>query len=339
MRFHMTQLTTYFPELDPPPEVYVQQLLEQIALAEELGWECFWFTEHHFIPYGGLVPNPAVMLAAAAARTSRIHLGSAISILPLRHPLQTAEDYAMVDVVSGGRLEFGIGRGNTADDYLAYGVAPAESRARFEEAAEVILRAWTSPRFSHAGTFWRFEDVTLYPRPVQRPHPPIWVAATSRDTAAWAGRRGYHIMTVAHPFPPEQVRSAVAAWRAALREAGYDPATRHNKIHIRVWVDENAERARAMAEAAIARYEAVARARRRLEGPLPAAEAYDWDGMLAAGRNIYGTPEQCIAGIHRAVRNYDFDILGTQFNYGGLPHEAVVRAMRLFAREVMPAFQ
>ena len=122
MRFHIVQLTTYFPDRDPPLDVYFQQILEQIQLAEELGWEGFWFTEHHFIPYGGLIANPAVMMAAAAARTSTIRLGSSISILPLRHPVQTAEDYAMVDVASGGRLEFGIGRGNTLEDYTVYGI-------------------------------------------------------------------------------------------------------------------------------------------------------------------------------------------------------------------------
>ncbi len=92
MRFHMHLLPTYFPDRDPPFDVYFQQILEQVQLAEELGFECFWFTEHHFVLYGGPVPNPAVMMAAAAARTSRIHLGSAISILPPHQPVQLAED-------------------------------------------------------------------------------------------------------------------------------------------------------------------------------------------------------------------------------------------------------
>ena len=94
MRFHIHLLPTYFPGEDPPFDVYFQQILEQVQLADELGFECFWFTEHHFVLYGGPVPNPAVIMSAAAARTSRIHLGSAISILPLHHPVQIAEDYA-----------------------------------------------------------------------------------------------------------------------------------------------------------------------------------------------------------------------------------------------------
>src|SRR5712691_5227681 len=122
LRFHTHLLPAYFPDRDPAHGPYLRNILEQVTLAEELGWECQWFTEHHFLQYGGPIPNPAVMLAAVAARTSRIRLGSAISILPLHHPIQTAEDYAMVDAVSGGRLEFGIGSGNGEIDYVIYEV-------------------------------------------------------------------------------------------------------------------------------------------------------------------------------------------------------------------------
>ena len=151
MRFYINILTTYYPDLDPPYDVYYQQILEQIELAEELGWECFMFNEHHFLGYGGLVANPAVLLAAAAARTSRIRLGPCIAILPLRHPLQSAEDYAMVDAVSGGRLEFGIGSGNTPLDYQVFDIAREEGQERMEEALEIILKAWRSERFNHRG--------------------------------------------------------------------------------------------------------------------------------------------------------------------------------------------
>jgi alkanesulfonate monooxygenase SsuD/methylene tetrahydromethanopterin reductase-like flavin-dependent oxidoreductase (luciferase family) len=111
------------------------------------------FNEHHFLGYGGLIANPAVMLAAAAARTSRIRLGTCIAITPLRHPLQSAEDYAMVDTISGGRLEFGIGSGNTELDYRVFAIPREESRRRMEEADEVIVKAWTKDRINHEGKF------------------------------------------------------------------------------------------------------------------------------------------------------------------------------------------
>jgi alkanesulfonate monooxygenase SsuD/methylene tetrahydromethanopterin reductase-like flavin-dependent oxidoreductase (luciferase family) len=342
MRHHMVLLPTYYPDLDPPFDVYYQQVLEQVQLAEELGWECFWFTEHHFVPYGGPVPNPSVIMAAAAARTSRIRLGSAVSILPLRHPLQTAEDYAMVDVGSGGRLDFGIGIGNTPFDHQVYGVPPEQARARFEEAAEIIVKAWSHERFTHEGTAWRLPEVALYPRPVQRPHPPVWVAGFSTTSLGWAGRHGYNALTVAHPQRPEAVRTAVAAWREGLAQAD-GTAEPRCLLHLRLWIDEDGARARETAEAAITRYDRISVSRlslaeRARQGRLgDPAEGYDWAGMRAAGRNVYGNPDEVLEGLHNTRRNFDFDILGVTLNVGGIPHEDVQRAMRLFAREVMPA--
>ena len=169
----------------------------------------------------------AVFMSAAAARTSKIRLGSSISILPLHHPLQVAEDYAMVDVASGGRLEFGIGMGNTPIDFEHYEIPREQSRERFEEAAEVVIKAWSKERFSHHGKHWSMDDVELYPRPVQRPHPPFWVAGGSPESLGWAGRHGAGIMTVAHPYPPERLIPGMAAWRSGLTEAGHDRPPRN----------------------------------------------------------------------------------------------------------------
>jgi alkanesulfonate monooxygenase SsuD/methylene tetrahydromethanopterin reductase-like flavin-dependent oxidoreductase (luciferase family) len=310
--------------------------LEQIELAEELGWECFMFNEHHFLGYGGLVANPAVLLAAAAARTSRIRLGTCIAILPLRHPLHLAEDYAMVDTISGGRLEFGIGSGNTSLDYRVFDISREESRARMEEANEIILKAWSKDRFSHQGKFWKFEEITLYPRPVQRPHPPIWVAGTSAETLSWAGRMGYDIMTVGHPHPPDKVRPGVEAWRDGLKAAGIDPEKKRCQFHVRTFVDENARRAHEVATEAIARYDEISKIGRR-EDTKP--KSLDWEGMLASGRNLYGNPDQCIQIIHNAMKHYRFNIMTTTFNFGGIPHDMIKKSMRLFAKEVMPTFR
>ena len=336
MRFYMNILTTYFPDRDPPYDVYYQQILEQIELAEELGWECFMFNEHHFLGYGGLIANPAVMLSAAAARTSKIRLGTCIAITPLRHPLHSAEDYAMVDVISGGRLEFGVGSGNTGLDYRVFGISREGSRQRMEEANEVILKAWSQERFSHQGKFWRFEEITLYPRPVQQPHPRFWVAGTSAETLGWAGRMGYDIMTVGHPHPPEMVRPGVEAWRAGLKASGVDPNQRRCQFHIRTFVDENSRRAEEVATAAIVRYDEISRIGRR-EDAKP--KNTDWAAMLAAGRNLYGDPDQCIQIIDNSIKNYSFNILTTTFNFGGIPHDLIKKSMRLFAKEVMPAFR
>jgi alkanesulfonate monooxygenase SsuD/methylene tetrahydromethanopterin reductase-like flavin-dependent oxidoreductase (luciferase family) len=257
--------------------------------------------------------------------------------LPLRHPLFSAEDYAMVDAISGGRLEFGIGSGNTEMDYRVFGVTRENDRQRLHEALDVILKTWGNERASHQGSFWRFEELTLYPRPIQQPHPPIWVAGTSAEGLAWAGRNGYHIMTVGHPHPPEKVRPGVEAWKQSLIEAGFDPEDKHCQFHVRTHVNESSEHARAIATAAINRYDAISRIGRRSLTVAPAQ--YDWDMMLATGRNNYGTPDQVIQGIHNAIRNYHFDTLTTTFHFGGIPHREITKSMRLFAKEVMPAFR
>jgi alkanesulfonate monooxygenase SsuD/methylene tetrahydromethanopterin reductase-like flavin-dependent oxidoreductase (luciferase family) len=337
MRFYINVLTTYFPDVDPPYDVYYRQILEQIELAEELGWECFMFNEHHFLGYGGLVANPSVLLAAAAARTSKIRLGPCIAILPLRHPLNSAEDYAMVDAISGGRLEFGIGSGNTEMDYKVFGVTRENDRQRLREAIDVILKVWGNERVSHKGEFWEFDELTLYPRPIQQPHPPIWVAGTSDNGLGWAGRQGYHIMTVGHPHPPDKVRPGVEAWKQGLLEAGFDPKDKHCQFHVRTHVNENAERARAIGMAAVKRYDDISRIGRR--SLTTTAGEYDWDMMLASGRNNYGDPQQCIEQIHNATRHYYFDTLTTTFNFGGIPHAEILKSMRLFAKEVMPTFR
>lgn len=337
MRFYINILATYFPDIDPPYQVYYEQILEQVALAEELGWECFMFNEHHFLGYGGPIANPAVLLAAAAARTSKIHLGPCIAILPLRHPLHSAEDYAMVDAISGGRLEFGIGSGNTEMDYKVFGVTRENDRQRLHEALEIVLKAWGQDHASHRGEFWRFDELTLYPRPMQQPHPPIWVAGTSAEGLGWAGRQGYHIMTVGHPHPPEKVCLGVEAWKRGLIEAGFDPSNKHCQFHVRTHVHEDSEQAKLTGMAAVKRYDEISRIGRRSLSAAPAE--YDWEMMLATGRNNYGNPEQCIRNIRNAMKNYYFDTLTTTFNFGAIPHAEIMKSMRLFAREVMPAFR
>ena len=145
-------------------------------------------------------------------------------------------------------------------------------------------------------------------------------------------------MTVAHPYPPEQYTPSLAAWREGLASVGVDPSQRSCKLHLRVWVDENADRAREVAQEAISRYDHISTVGRTARLAYAPGE-YAWDAMLQAGRNVYGAPDQCIRAIEATRRNYDFDIFSTTFFFGGVSHEAAMKSMRLFAREVMPAFR
>ena len=337
MHFHIVLLPTWFEGVDPPFPVYYRNVMEQAELAEELGFECFWFTEHHFIPYGGPVPNPAMFITAGAARTSRLRFGCSVSVLPLHHPLQIAEDYAIADAISNGRLEFGMGVGNNVREYQGFGVPMEEGRARFEEILDVVTRVWAGGPVSHHGTFWQFDDVQLFPQPALQRHPPIWIAGLTPQTLARAGGQGYNIMTVAHVRPGEEIRPGVTAWREGLASAGYQPGERHCLIHMRVHVGGNAEQAREVGKSAVFRYDTISGTSLRRERP--SWDSYDWDGMLAQGRNLYGNPDDVIALMQNTMRHFDFDTWGLQFYYGGIPHDEAMRAMRLFAREVMPGFR
>lgn len=337
MRFYVNILSTYFPDLDPPYEVYYQQILEPVELAEELGFECFMFNEHHFLGYGGLIANPAVILAAAATRTSRIRLGPCVAILSARHPLQVAEDYAMVDAISGGRLEFGIGLGNTSLDYRVFEIAEAEGRARYEEAHDIIIKAWTNERFSYAGRFWRFEEIALYPRPVQEPIPPIWVAGTSPEGLRWAGRQGYRIMTVGHPHPPEKVRLGVEAWREGLTSAGCEPRT----FIVSTTSAPTYTRARKRPRRWGRRRFRATRQSLRSNARHPCHRVTSMIGRecWTPGAISTGPQNSASRSFRNAQNNYQFDTLTHNFNFGGLPHEEVKKSMRLFAREVMSVFR
>ena len=169
------------------------EAMDQVDAAERLGLDVMWLAELHFEPRRSLLSAPLSIASAIAARTRRIKIGIAVQVLPLCHPLRLAEEAATVDQLSHGRLIFGVGRSGVAQTYEAYGVSYAESQARFREILEVIQRAWTEPSFSYEGAYHRFNNVSVVPKPYQKPTPPIRIAASTPDTFPAIGRRGVPI--------------------------------------------------------------------------------------------------------------------------------------------------
>src|SRR5215467_10286830 len=157
---------------------------EQIYAAELWGLDAIWLAELHFDPQRSVLSAPLSIAAAVGARTERIKIGIAVQVLPLCHPLRIAEEAATVDHITGGRLIFGVGRSGLPRTYEAYGVSYGESRDRFGEVLEIVKRAWTETSFSYQGKYYSFDKVHLVPKPYQKPHPPIRIAATSADTFA-----------------------------------------------------------------------------------------------------------------------------------------------------------
>src|SRR5882724_359310 len=198
-------------------------------IAETQGLDGVWLAERHFAvhrkpsdPMGAGIPSiasvPLVLAAALAARTTRLRIGTGVSVLPLCHPIRTAEEAATVDQISRGRLDFGVGRSGFPRAYSGYGVRYDESRERFQESLDVILKAWTQEGFSHNGKYFSADNLTVVPRPYQKPHPPIWVAATTPDAFPMVGRMGFSLVTGLRGFDvPDGLRGAGGARRAPVQ--------------------------------------------------------------------------------------------------------------------------
>src|SRR5262245_58675986 len=164
-------------------------LIAQIELGEILGFDTVWLGELHFSRAFSILADPLVVLAAAAQRTTRIRLGTAVTLLPLHSPVKIAEEAAIADILSDGRIELGCGRGTAPLHYEGYAIPQEESRERFAEALDLILAAWTNDTFSFDGKHYRARELSVVPRPVQTPHPPVRIAANSPDTFPFSGRR------------------------------------------------------------------------------------------------------------------------------------------------------
>ncbi|HET8577090.1 MAG TPA: LLM class flavin-dependent oxidoreductase, partial [Methylomirabilota bacterium] len=222
MKFGIFSVVDHYPkELKRTSADFYAELLEQAVAADELGYESFWVAEHHFHEYGA-IPRPPVWMAAAAQRTHRIRLGSAVVVLPFDNPLRTAEDYAMVDILSGGRLNLGVGSGYLKHEYAGFNLDPEEKRERFNEALDILCRALAGERVTHRGKHYQVNDVQINALPVQKPRPPIWIATLRADGAVHVGARGFPVMLIPYASAEtlEEMRAGVAAYTDAFVTAG-----------------------------------------------------------------------------------------------------------------------
>lgn len=338
MKFGIFSLPTYFPETDGSLTEFYDRILQMMRASERLGFDMAWFNEHHFHPYGGMIPAPPVLMAAVAAQTERIRLGTSVALLPLHHPLEQAEAYAMVDQLSGGRLELGVGRGFLPYDYQTMGVDYATAQERLYESLEVVLKAWQQQPFSHAGRFYTFRDVAVWPVPLQKPHPPIWGAATRNDESfAWIGRHGYDLLTVIYLFPLERLARQIGIFRQAARESGRDPRSIRVSTHFQVYCSESREDAHRVGKAAIHRYaEQITEARLRGTSLANVFQEPAFEELLDEGRICIGTPDDCVAILEHARDELGLTQVDCQFFYGGIPWDKAFRSHELFATEVIP---
>jgi alkanesulfonate monooxygenase SsuD/methylene tetrahydromethanopterin reductase-like flavin-dependent oxidoreductase (luciferase family) len=219
--------------------------IEQAVHAEALGFESVWPVEQHFNASLSIMPSPLLMLAAIAERTRTLRLGIAIILLPFSHPLRIAEEIATLDVISNGRVEFGIGRGGVPKHFKGFDIPIAENRERFVEKIEIIRQAWTTDRFSFHGRFFDFDHISVVPKPVQQPHPPIRVAANSEETFDHMGRLGIPIFAVSQVNTFHRIKRFLSTYHAARETAGH-PVSNPNDVAILMplYVGESAAQVR-----------------------------------------------------------------------------------------------
>jgi len=335
-------LNTYVPELDGPAAAVYGRYLEQVDAAQALGFDTVWATEHHFRHFGGLTPSPQLLLTAISQRARRLRLGTSVSILPLHHPLRIAEDFAVLDVLSAGRLDFGAGRGMVLSGYAGYRSDWGNAQDRFKEALALVELAWTQPAVTFSGQHYQCSDVMVLPRPIQQPRPPIWVTA-STDPASfrWIGEQGYDLMLVPWLFPI--AAASMSIYRDARAAAGHPGPGRVMAMYPTHVAETDAE-ARAAVEPAWARWQALlmpemAPSTANRPGMPQQVQALTYDVMVNERHGLFGEADQCVRHVRWMAETFGLTHLGLTFYFGGMPHATALRSMELWARHVAPAFR
>jgi alkanesulfonate monooxygenase SsuD/methylene tetrahydromethanopterin reductase-like flavin-dependent oxidoreductase (luciferase family) len=328
-------------------------------IAETQGLDGVWLAERHFAihrrptdPMGAGIPSiasvPLVLAAALAARTTRLRIGTGVSVLPLCHPIRTAEEAATVDQISQGRLDFGVGRSGFPRAYSGYGVRYDESRDRFQESLDIILKAWTQEGFSHSGKYFTVDNLTVVPRPYQKPHPPIWVAATTQDTFPMVGHMGFSLVTGLRGFDVPEAMRHLSAYRAARQAAGH---AGDGNVYLRIPVYVAATAAQARSEPEDSTMRAYRRLAENMASSVGAAGTtvseeraeraerlshVTYEDVLR-DRVAYGTPDMVVDRLRELRDQLGLSGVIAESNVGGrIPLDRVLNSIRLYAQEVAP---
>jgi len=343
-----------------------QNVLEQAIAGDRFGWDAFWTVEHHFLSEFSHCSNPEVLYGAVAARTERIRIGYGVRLMPqpYNHPVRTAESVAVLDLLSNGRVDLGTGRSSTRAELEGFGVDPAKTRAMWQEAIGHVVGCWTNDEYELAGEFWQMPRRRVHPKPLQRPHPPIWGATSSEDGHRQVGALGLGLCSFAVGVSPQEVKAKVDVYREAVRGCT-EP--------LGAFVNDRAATF-TMALCAPDRAAAMETARESFEwypktGARQIASMTDWmverhqdlgsyayaadmkriddegsldllslEYLVEANACVLGTPEDCIATC-RMYEEAGIDLLLCLVNPYKIPHEAVMQTIELMGTEVIPEFR
>src|SRR6202047_2313931 len=343
----------FFPAVNPAEKGASDYFAESLAIAEEaeqLGFTHARTVEHYFERYGGYSPNPIVFLASVSQRTKTMRLVTGAVLPVFNHPLKLAGEIAMLDAISGGRLDVGFARAFRPHEFRRFGRSPDESVARFREGMEQVDLLLSRENVTHRGRFHQIENTTSLPRPTQQPRPKFYVAALNTpESFEFAGRMGYSVMAIA--LVAEKTRPLLAAYREAWRAAGH-PGAGEVMIAFHMFCDRDGARARAFASPLIDAYlhSLVDAASDWLDGRISqdypgydkiiaALRASNAAEQIASGGAWIGSPDEIAATIARLQHEFGgFEHASLQVNFNTMAFPAALASMRLFAGEVMPRF-
>jgi luciferase family oxidoreductase group 1 len=336
-----TFLLMQSPSARSSQEIY-SRAMDLAQAAESLGFHNIWLAEHHFSTYGYL-PRPAQLATYIAAKTTRLRVGTAVIVVPLHHPLIVAEEIATLDLLAGGRVDIGLGRGYQTYEFERLGLELDTTRTRWEESVDIILKALSGETFSYAGKIFNIPETTIFPQPFQKPHPPIWVTAQSPESVEATVRRGFNLLTGGFGVPIERMAEFRKQFDGLVAEV--KPACMPEVgVQRAVYVTDNAADARAAAEEARWNMRVTLSLRNKYERvengraiPMPMPNEPDTDDLLDRFL-VIGTPDTVIRQITRLKDMVGITHFNCSFWFGDLEHPRVMQSMQLFAKEVMPAF-
>ncbi|MCZ6707885.1 MAG: LLM class flavin-dependent oxidoreductase [Chloroflexi bacterium] len=347
------ELIALRPHDDAAVQRAYAEALEQIQFAEEMGFGYVWETEHHFTEKFSYSSAPELFLTAAAQRTSKIRLGHGVVLLTMNHPVRAAERAAVLDILSNGRLEFGTGRGTSEAELGGFDIDPEISRDMWDEAVRMIPKMWTQDSFEHNGRFWQIPPRNVIPKPVQKPHPPMWVSGVSPHTFELAAQMGLGVLSFSLSAPG-QSEKAVAAYKDQVQRAEPVGEFVNNKVAaftVTLCLEDN-EEAKEVGGFSAAAYSAGAASLygkwEKDEGAWRAwygreyfveqeAEPGEVDKLVDQAVVCIGDPEACI----RVIKHWEevgVDQIMCLMQGGRIPHDKVMESIRLFGEHVIPYF-
>ena len=336
------------------------EMLEQVTFAEEMGFESVWMADHQFRTEWSHSSAPDVTLAAISQRTSRIRLGIAVVVPPVQHPLHIAGRVATLDILSRGRVDLGVGRSGYPYQMAAFGTDLKDATGMVDEALEIIPKAWTEGEFSYDGTHFKIPPREVHPKPVQQPHPPIWLGCSQEETFAKAGRLGLGCLGMAGGGP-ERLKSLVQIYRDAIKTAQPVGKLVHDRVSVSTVAICGEDRRKTQERAAVLidwyRHQQTLRDVRvwQEQDPSRVPEDYRWHydrstaqdspkrdetsslDQIKAGRYCIGNPDDCLAYLEQYAAT-GVDEVMPLFQVGGISHEEVMETLRLFGKYIIPHF-